>query len=68
MGDAGSLFLGFMLAAIGIRPRFDGPTVRGDPGAGSGRPHLRRAGRRMGLEGRPDAALGTHPTYTKSIW
>lgn len=26
MGDAGSLFLGFMLAAIGIRLRFDGPT------------------------------------------
>lgn len=26
MGDAGSLFLGFMLAAIGIKLRFDGPT------------------------------------------
>ena len=26
MGDAGSLFLGFMLATIGIRLRFDGPT------------------------------------------
>jgi UDP-GlcNAc:undecaprenyl-phosphate/decaprenyl-phosphate GlcNAc-1-phosphate transferase len=25
MGDAGSLFLGFMLAAIGIKLRFDGP-------------------------------------------
>lgn len=26
MGDAGSLFLGFMLAVVGIRLRFDGPT------------------------------------------
>jgi UDP-GlcNAc:undecaprenyl-phosphate GlcNAc-1-phosphate transferase len=26
MGDAGALFLGFMLAAIGVKLRFDGPT------------------------------------------
>jgi UDP-GlcNAc:undecaprenyl-phosphate GlcNAc-1-phosphate transferase len=26
MGDAGSLFLGFMLAAIGVKLRFEGPT------------------------------------------